>query len=430
MVKFSSEYESLDFDTGAMPEAQKTKLEILRARKQAKEQLVYFHSNRKFDQFLNVRSAVLSYFYEMRPHVRQLVNQGKDYDDILKIDGRPKTFKKWKEVGHEDIQYYQELFERLEEALYDLNITNVQVKHNRKPYGYAFLKGLDHSLRTGMTGFKKLLENLKNMRKLLRKDTDLVGMIYGGNRTGKTNLSLICCDFVEYGEQAYKLPKSHMIFNDDDFNNALDNHDKYSAEHIDELSLLFHKKDGMNTEQKNRNKKLKTYSKKNFFILGCDNNFFNVDKETRNDKIDFVIHVPKRGRFEFYSKAKLSRFEQGAEGQPETPRPDFKGRFPKLDKPGEESKNLWDRYKEVEDKKLEVSDDDDGAVDPEEKANEIQEIAEKVKDNLDDYLKELEGRDPIISHRIVKARNGISDEDAKTVKDLVEAEINLSEIET
>ncbi len=421
-----SDYSFKDFELGAIPDAQTTKQEIFIARRQAKEAIKRFQKKKVADRFYDMRAEVLGYFYEVRQNIKPLLNNDLDFHDLRELDDeRPKEFEDWTDIAKEDEDYWIELYERLEEAVYELNLTDISTFKNEQPHGYEFLSGLDHSLDTGMSGFRRLMKNMDNMRELLRQDADLVGVIWGGNRTGKTTLSLICCDRVQYGAHKWDLPQDHMIFNHEDFSNALNEHERYSAEHIDEMSLLFHKKDSMNTEQKARNKMLKTFSKKNMFILGCENNIYNIDQETLNDKIDFAIEIPERGRFKFYSKAKLKRFEKDSEGEPDTPRADFKGKFPNLAEHSH-GKKLWNRYKQVEDKKLDVEEEED-KEDPEDRADRLKRVAESICEDPNDYIKELEGRDPIIDKGLVRVHEGLSENDAKDVKALVENKIEVSE---
>ena len=429
---FDGNYSEPEDRMGAIPEAKAAKAEIMGKQREAEEALDKLEIFNTADAFKQFRSKVFILFLKVMPQIQNL-NRPEQYESLEKI--RDRDFKRADRergiklsdlVSEKDKEFWKKRFDELNQAIYDLGITNIALVKNDEPFGYEFLKGLDHNLQKDEDpGWKKLKENLKNMRRLLRKDTDMVGLVYGGNRTGKTTLSIQIARIIQYGENEGDMDPSHFIFNDNDFQEAMDNSEKYDARHIDEMSLLFHKRDGMNTEQKDRNKMMKTYAKKNQFFIGCDNNFYNIDGEFRSDKVDFVIHVPKRGKFEFYSKAKVHKFTKGEDGTPETPQPDIEGRFPNLNPENGQTDPVWKTYKEVEDKKLEVVDDDD------ESNTDIMNIANQVIDNIDNFLKELEGRDPIVSHRLIKAQFGqqedLSTEDAKAVKDVVENRVDLSE---
>lgn len=406
----------MDKPKGAIPEAKSTKGQILRVKNHAQRKLAEFlHGDQKYkEEFDEMRKAIVHFYWELRPHLVELeMNNGKDYSSIHQLENRPKTFDSWRDVEPEDWDFYREKFKELNKALYDLGVTKISLKKKTQAYGYEFLNGLDHNLaKEEDPGWRRLKENFKNIRRLLRQDTDIVGLIYGGNRTGKTTLSIQLTRIVQKGNNEGDLPKKHFIFNDDDFRNAMNDGERYQANHVDEMSLLFHKRDGMNTEQKERNKMMKTYAVKNMFMIGCDNNFYNIDGEFLSDKIDFVIHVPKRGKFEFYSKSKVAKFSKGDDDKPETPDPDITGRFPNLDPSNGKTDPVWKTYKEVEDKKLEVAkEDDSGEIDYEKEI-------ERVIENEESYKKELEGRDPIIKWRKIRAESDqdISRDDAKYIK--------------
>jgi len=422
---FGSQFKAPDDQEGAIPEAEKTKKEILRLKREAVQAMGALERQRTFDSFNIFRSKVMELYFDISPMIQRLDNSNR-YRSLEKINEKElKRKEEWEQIGKEDIQFWRRRLQRLNEAVHEIGITDIALLKNSEAWGFDFLKGLDHSLSYDENpGWKQLKANLKNMRRLLRKDTDMVGLIYGGNRTGKSTLSIQITRIIQNGDNTGDLDPSHFIFSDQDFQDAMEGASKYDARHIDEMSLLFHKRDGMNTEQKDRNKQMKTYAKKNQFFIGCDNNFYNIDGEFRRDKVDFVIHVSKRGRFKFYSKAKLHQFSKGDDGMPETPQPDIEGRFPDLDPDNGKTDQLWETYKQVEDKKLDVREEE------EQDTIDYQAIAEKVKENPQEYLKELEGRDPIISDRLIKAKfqeKEISGEDAKTIKDLVESQMDLSQ---
>lgn len=419
----SGSFSESDNRKGAIPEAEKTKKEIMSLRTEARKGLGRLEQNRKYDVYNFFRAKVLELHYEVTPHIKELDNSQK-FNELSDIDDRDfKRKDEWDQITDSDIQFWKRMFRVLNKAIYRLGITNIALVKNDQAHGYEFLKGLDHNLaKKENPGWRRLKRNLDNVRRLLRKDTDMVWLIYGGNRTGKSTLSLQITRYVQKGEDEGDLDPSHFLFSDEDFVEAMESAENYDARHIDEMSLLFHKRDGMNTEQKDRNKMMKTYAKKNQFFIGCDNNFYNIDQEFISDKVDAVIHVPKRGRFEFYSKAKVAKFKKGADNTPETPQPDFKGRFPDLDPNNGQTDPLWESYKEVEDKKLDVKDDQD------EHDVDYKSIAGEVLEDIEQYLKELEGRDPIVNDNLIYAeyQSQLSKEDAKVVKDIVESQVDLS----
>lgn len=412
-----------DKQKGAIPEAKSTKRQLLEKKERAQRSISHFNQNRYLDDFQFMANSIVELYLSMQPHLLELeMNDSKNYSSLHDLQNKPEPVEDYKQIEQEDIEYYREKFVELSQALYDLGVTKISLEKQSKPYGFEFLKGLDHTLgKREDPGWARLKKNLLNMRRLLRKDTDLVGVIYGGNRTGKTTLSLQCTRILQKGKEEGKLNEEQYIIQSEDFRKAMDEGEQYQANHIDEMSLLFHKRDGMNTEQKNRNKMMKTYAVKNMAMIGCDNNFYNIDQEFLSDKVDFAIHVPKRGKFEFYSKSKVAKFKKSDDNTPKTPNPDFTGRFPDLDPDNGKTDPLWKQYKEIEHKKLEVEDDE------QEEGAEMKKAINQVVETPGDYKKELEGRDPIISHRLIRAEYPhLSVEQAKTVKDAVEAKVDLS----
>jgi len=177
----------------------------------------------------------------------------------------------------------------------------------------------------------------------------------------------------------------------------------------------------MTKENKTRNKFMSSYAKKNMAILGCDNNFYNIDKQFRSDKIDFVIHVPERGRFEFYSEAKVRKFEKNDEGYPRTPEPDFTGEFPDMDPLHKDTDPLWKQYQEVEDKKLDVETEEE---EEEDDGPDLDKIKDKIVENLEDYTKTYNSR-KFVDKDILSARFDVGETTANKVKKLVESETEL-----
>jgi len=408
---------------GAIPEAKPVKRELLMKRQRAQESITRYNRNRYLEDFDEMRNAIVSLYYTLQPHLMEMeASAGRDFSHLHQLQNHPKPVEDYKEIGPEDEKFWKEKFRELQQALYDLEVTKIALKKRSKPHGYEFLNGLDHTLgKREDPGWRRLKRNCINMRRLLRKDTDIVGLIYGGNRTGKTTLSLQMCRLIHEGKPEGKLKDQQIIFQDEDFKEAMNNGEQYQANHIDEMKLLFHKRDGMDTDQKVRNKMMTTYAKKNMAMIGCDNNFYNIDQEFLSDKVDFVIRVPKRGRFEFYSKGKVGKFKKGDDNKPVTPTPDFTGKFPDLDPDNGKTDPLWKQYREVEHNKMDVESD--------EKSDEelVNEVAQEVEQNYEDFKKELEGRDPIISDDIIQFEYPeISTKQAKIVKNVVEQKVDLS----
>jgi len=399
----------------------RVKKDILNARQTARRSITEFQSQRYLDKYREMRAAILAYYYEVRPHVEKMEEQGALTGLQRQLSGRPKPVDSMEELLQSDLEFYQTLFNDLDRVIHDLNIIDLSSEATGQPHGYEITDGLDHSLKTRGAGLRKLKANLDSLRKLLRQDTDTMGIIWGGNRTGKTTLNLIICDYLQHGKNTYDLGTDHVVFDKDDFSEAMNELPRYSAVVIDELSQLFHKKQTMSGDQVKRNQMLKAYAKRNMAIIGCDNQFYNIDTELISDKIDFAIHVPERGRFEFYTPRQVNRFEQDDEGRVKRPRPEFKGVFPDLSE-HEQGRELWERYRDVENQKLDVEQDSDLSTE-EEKKRMIQNAAEEIIEDPAKYVKEIPGQGAIVNKSLIEAEYGLKTTEAGALKEKVAAEI-------
>lgn len=404
--------------TGAIPEARATKQDLIRSRNTAKQYMAQFNRNRTRNMFSYFRNAVINFYWDLEPHLEDLTDTGRNYRKLHTLRDKPEQFNSYKDVPEKRIEYYRECFTKLNTALYDLGVTKITLQKTKEVHGYEFLQGLDYTLpRKQDPGWARYKKNLKNMRRLLRRDTDLVGVVWGGNRTGKTTFHLQTCRIIQNGNNQGQIPSQNMIFSGEDFTEAFEEGDQYQANHLDEIELLFHKRDGMNTEHKDRNKMMKTYAVKNMYTGGCTNDINNLDSEFIEDKVDFGVEIPERGKFMFYSKNKIQSIED--KGDAGGVKPDFSGKFPDLNPENGEKDELWKQYKDREAEKMAaVGSEEDQSVD-------LDKIVEKVKEKEDYYKKELQGRDPIINHRLIAIEHDkISAEQAKAVKDKVEADLD------
>ena len=409
-------------DKSAIPEARPVKRKLLQKQDQSTQAITRYNQNRTDRNFEEMRNSVVSFYYSLQPHLLELENTGADYSHLHELKNKPEPLEDCRPIQYQDEEYWKRKHEKLQKALYDLGVTKIAIETRKQVYGYSFLNGLDHDLHKEIDpGWKRLKENASNMKRLLKQDTDIVGLIYGGNRTGKTTLSLQLARLIDQGENEGKLQDNQIIFNDEDFREAMKQGEQYQANHIDEMKLLFSSRDAMTKENKTRNKFMSSYAKKNMAILGCDNNFYNIDKQFRSDKIDFVIHVPERGRFEFYSEAKVRKFEKNDEGYPRTPEPDFTGEFPDMDPLHKETDPLWKQYQEVEDKKLDVETEEE---EEEDNGPDLNKIKEEIVENLEDYTKTYNSR-KFVDKDILSARFDIGKTTANKVKKLVESETEL-----
>ncbi len=399
----------------------RVKKDILNARQLARRKITIYKRKPVNEAYRDMRAAILAYYYEVRPHLEQMEDEGALTGLDKDIAGRPKPLEEGQRPKQKDVDFYETLFNDLDRVIHDLNIIDLSSEETSQPHGYEITDGLDHSLDTTGAGMEKLKANLDSLRKLLRKDTDTMGIIWGGNRTGKTTLNLIICDYLQHGKNTYDLGTDHVVFDKDDFSHAMNELPRYSAVVIDELSQLFHKKQTMSGDQVKRNQMLKAYAKRNMAIIGCDNQFYNIDTELISDKIDFAIHVPERGRFEFYTPRQVNRFEQDDEGRVKRPRPEFKGVFPDLSE-HEQGRELWERYRDVENQKLDVEQDSDLSTE-EEKKRMIQNAAEDIIEDPAKYVKEIPGQGAIVNKSLIEADYGLKTSEAGALKEKVAAEI-------
>jgi|APHM01.1.fsa_nt_gi hypothetical protein len=220
------------------------------------------------------------------------------------------------------------------------------------------------------------------------------------------------------GENKGNIPQKCIAMGDEGFWKATQELEQYSAIHLDELSGVFYGKDAMTSEQKERKKRMKTQAKKNQFIIGCGTQYYQVDKEFSTDKVDFCIHVPRRGKFELYGPKELEKFEKDKDtGKAVMPSPMFTGRFPKLED------ELWSRYQEVEDQKINSKSLEN---EEEEDKPDLESIQEDVMEDKSFYIKEYNKR-RFIDRELLEAKKDLSKNKAKKVKKMVESELDLPE---
>ena len=449
--------------TGAIPEPRMVKQSIIGARDEAAHLRKVFFSTYVTESFVDFRSAVIELYAEIQsfmddPSEMELDIKTSDLEieekplEILRHPGPPPRDQE--EVTEKMIMLWERLFYALDDLLVDIGPRDIMMKKSGTQFGNELVSQFDidvkkENLELNMNvenadiGYIRLLIEFQNIRKALRSDKDVVGVVVSdgegsSNRLGKTTLALILARLVHNGEDKGTLPDKSFIFNDDDFWDGMVELPKYAAMEIDELSGIFYAKDAMKGEQKKRKKRMKTAAKKNQFVIGCDTNFFNIDKEFVNDKIDFVLVVPQRGRFELYGPEEIQEFEKGDNGELIRPDPLISGNFPDLN-PGdwdptegdpEEPENpledygvdpLWVQYDSVEDKKLTQN---------EEEAKEeldLHEIKGEVKKRKDDFIDQYNKRRFIDQDMIEFEWPELSDKKAKQVKKAAENDLGLPE---
>lgn len=438
------------------------KRSILHARDDAAHLRELFTSTYVLDDFVDFRSAVISLYSEIQSY-RDFDEDELDIDtsdldldrdpiDILRHPGPPPQ--EFEEVTEETIKLWEQLFYALDDLLVTIGPRDIMMKKSGTSFGNELVSQFDIEVKKenleinldvedADLGWIRLLIEFQNVRKALRSDKDVVGVVVSdgegsSNRLGKTTLASQIARVVENGENKGTLPDKSFIFTDDDFWDGMVDLPKYSAMEIDELSGIFYAKDAMKGEQKKRKKRMKTAAKKNQFVIGCDTNFWNIDREFKNDKIDFVIVVPQRGRFELYGPEQIQEFEKGDNGELQRPDPLFSGNFPDLNPGGwdpedgdpEEPENpiedygvdpLWIQYSQVEDKKLTQNHEEA------QESLDLHEIKAEIKKRKDYFIDEYNKRRFIDLDMVEFEWPELSEKKAKQVKKAAENDLGLPE---
>jgi len=414
----------------ALPMPKQTKTLILESRSTAKRRLqIYYKGERYRQEFQDFKNAVVSYFQDVHPMAQEYLDI-QDYDidtqDFIPPEMIPESYK---DLQTQTVKKWIRYFYELDKMVFDLGITDIPVTKDGGSWGYLLTdqigateipksSGIDIQEENADIGFLRLLTEFQNARKALRKDRDMVGVVIGPNRRGKSTLALQLARTVEHGGNSGDLPAEAIAMDGEDFWEATQERGQYAAIMLDEVSGVFYAKDAMKGDQRKRKKRMKTAAKRNQFIVGCDTQFYQVDKEFRTDKVDFCIMVPSRGEFEFYGPNKLEKFEKDRDsGRAQTPDPDFSGGFPKL------SDELWETYQEVEDEKIESKQLDS---EDEDEGDKLEEYKATILDDREKYTAEYNKR-RYIDRELLEAELGLSPANAKRIKKAVEAEIGLPE---
>ena len=414
MAKKKNYFEGFDSDSGkaALPEPRKVKRSILFRREKVHEAATKFSVKQDTRTRNKWKKHLLHLYQELRPFLYNYSTGQRDFSDLKNLD----TYLIGEDVISKDT--LSSFTQKMDLFIHDIGITDINVRQDfGNDFGYEFLKGTPFSMDTRFANWNLLKENFKNVRRLLRNDTDFFGLVIGGNRVGKSTLSLRLTRIVKSGRDEACLTPDNIVMDNKDFWEAA-NSDQYHAMHIDEMSGLFYSKDHSTKEQKKRKKKLKTFARRNMFAMGCDTSFFQIDKEFVNDKVKCVVRVPKRGFFEFYSKSKVRLFERDSDtGAVDLPSPDFMGRFPKL------NDDDWRMYKILEPRK-------EGDHDEEEEGEEdgglskVERAVEKIESDFDRFLKGWGDRIIVNRELVLSELDGVGVDSVRRAKAKVESFIS------
>ena len=411
-----------------IPMPKETKQIILRSRERCKQRLAAFQKNRTLSNFNQFRSSLSGYFQDLYPIALKNIDLESYEIDIQELRNPSPLPPDHEKVEGDYIDRFIDYFYEVDKITHDLGVTDISVSQDKEKFGFVLSdqigatgidkkRNLSVDVEDSNLGWIRLQLEFQNLRKALRQDRDAVGVVFGDNRMGKSTLALQIARIVNNGENKGNLPRESIAMGNEGFWKGLQELDKYSAIHLDELSGVFYSKDSMTSEQKKRKKRMKTAAKKNQFVIGCDTQYFQIDKEFRTDKVDFAIHVSSRGNFEFYGPKLIERFEKDKDtGRAITPSPLFSGSFPELDD------ELWNRYQEVEDEKLEMKD----LQDDEEEGKDLEDVAEEVKASSEDFTKTYNSR-KFVDSDLIEARKDVSSREADKLKKLVESDLGLPE---
>jgi len=372
------------------------------------KEYVRFMKRGDLTSFRDFQREIRKSYFMLKSHIEEMSwSSDTDYSPLFQIDKKVG----FDRLNQDNIKRYKKYHDLLNKALHELGVTDIKLKASGGGKICPAFQGLGFDTPK-WAEWNYLKYTIKELRRKLREDIDGFIAIIGGNRVGKSSLGLQLADIANKGD----LTPKNLVFDDKDFWTAANELPQYSSFLIDEISRVFYSKDAMKGDQKSRKKLMKTYAKKNMLVFGCDLNFYNIDKELREDKIIGVIHIPGRGRFEYYSKRKMSKFSKDKDdGSVIWPQPNFKGRFPECKKNKPE---LWKLYQEEEDRKIEKNGEEDG-----EKERTMGEVIEEIKKDMDRYTKNW-GKKKIIDHHLIEADfDDVGGRKAKKIKSKIEADI-------
>lgn len=386
-----------------LPEPRKVKREILNSRTKAKSAKLEFGDRTNPRNFRDFKKAVINFYDDLRVYAEKMGVRRKELEDI-----QERLFQD-EELTKENAMDWVRKYNALDDITHEMGIKKIGLSEKNYEFGYEFLEGTPFEMSSENEGFRRLKMNVRNMKEKLRDDVDFFIVITGGNRTGKDTMAL---HLAPIGEDDFD--EDNMVFTDGDFWDAT-NQEKYTSVHITELSDHFYSKNAMKGDQKKKKRKLKKFAKKNMIIFGCDLNFYNIDKEIINDKVTANIHIPERGKFEFYTRKQIL---EGFEKHPDTgetirPSPAFTGRFPKL------NNEVWETYKEFEDDKIQVEEEKEKG-----ETITVQQIVEQIKERQEYFTKEW-GDKQIVDRSLVEAEFSVGRTKAKQAKSMAEANLGI-----
>ncbi len=192
-------------------------------------------------------------------------------------------------------------------------------------YTFLQIKGEEFKIHELLRG------KLDNVKKLMRKEWDVVFLIDGIEGSGKSTLSFICAWYISDG----KLTMDNICEGTEDAVDKLNKLPKGSVLIIDEGSLMFSSTEVMRREQRQLVKILNVIRQKCMCLIVVAPSFFNINKYISCDRSRFLLHVYtdnslNRGRFCYFGqkkKKKLYAFGKKKFNSYSKPKSDWTGHF-------------------------------------------------------------------------------------------------------
>ena len=190
----------------------------------------------------------------------------------------------------------------------------------------------------------RLKAKLDNVKMIMRKGWDCIGLVDGIEGSGKSTLSFVCGWYISDG----KITMHNICEGTEDAMKKLEKLEDGSVLIIDEGSLMFSSKDTMRKEQKHLIKILQVIRQKKMCLLIVSPSFFDLNKYIAVNRSRFLLHVYTdkdltRGRFAYFSERKKHRlYVMGKKNYNSyaKPKSDFVGRYTNFDPFGEEYQKL------------------------------------------------------------------------------------------
>lgn len=143
-------------------------------------------------------------------------------------------------------------------------------------------------------------QNFSGLARRLRRDWDAIGLIVGGERTGKSTFAHIVCSIVD---PAYCT--SRIVFPTAELQMAISRAKPYSAVCQDEGAETWLAMD-TNTQGGQETKRIfMEMGFKNLFIVICLPDIRLAEKYLKTHRIKFLVRIPKRGKYEYFDKGRI-----------------------------------------------------------------------------------------------------------------------------